>query len=104
MKDKKTVLIIVLSVLVVLLVGYIGYAAFQAARLNDQQLVYNQGLSDGRLLEQRDIITGILSSGFYAVPVVDENNQSQSVALGIIPPEQFAPQTAPVSSGTSVRG
>ena len=103
MKDRKTLLIVALSVIVVLLIVYIGYSAFQSAIINDRQLVYNQGISDGRLLEQRDIITGILSSGFYAVPVVDENNQTQSVALGIIPPEQFAPQTAPASSGTSVR-
>tara|TARA_Y100000310_G_C20124559_1_gene553030 strand:- start:140 stop:421 length:282 start_codon:yes stop_codon:yes gene_type:complete len=89
MKDKKTTVIIVLAVVVVLLLVFIGYSSFKDAIVRDRDLVYAQGLQDGRLSEQRDILSGVFAQGFYIIPVVDEQNQTQQVALGVIPPDQF---------------
>tara|TARA_Y100000310_G_scaffold314171_1_gene363284 strand:+ start:41 stop:316 length:276 start_codon:yes stop_codon:yes gene_type:complete len=91
MKDKKTILIILLTAVIVILVAVMGWNAFTAGIASAREQVYTQGLQDGRLLEQRDILSSIIQQGIYIIPVIDENNQSQQVALGVIQPDPQQP-------------
>tara|TARA_Y100000310_G_C20448324_1_gene699500 strand:- start:260 stop:535 length:276 start_codon:yes stop_codon:yes gene_type:complete len=91
MKDKKTALIIVLVAVIVVLIGIMGWNSFTAGIEAAREQVYAQGIQDGRLIEQRDILTSVVQQGFYVIPVVDENNQTQEIALGVLQPSTQQP-------------
>ena len=86
MKDARDVAIVVLIATVVILVFVGGFLFFGNKMRDARESSYVQGVQDGRLLEQRNIINGILANGFYAVPVIDEQNKTQQVLLGMVSP------------------
>ncbi|MDA1196728.1 MAG: hypothetical protein O2779_02060 [Nanoarchaeota archaeon] len=84
MKDKKTILIILLTSVIIILISVMGWNAFTAGIASAREQVYLKGTQDGRLLEQRDVLTSVIRQGYYTIPIVDENNQTQQVVLGIL--------------------
>lgn len=86
--DGKNWLIIVLIIVVVGLGSYIGFTKYQQKLLAEKQIIYNQGLSDGQLIEQRNILLNLQSNGFYSISFYDENNETQTIRLGLIQQSQ----------------
>ena len=78
--DKKSSIIILLSVLLILLIIYIGAVKFNDAR----ELAFQQGLRQGQLLEQRNAISQIQSTGIYSIPIINEKNETQVLRLGLL--------------------
>ncbi|MBI2137975.1 hypothetical protein HYU13_00145 [Candidatus Woesearchaeota archaeon] len=98
MKDKKTLLIWALLVVVILLAGFIFYQRISFSLQQKVQQAYSQGIRDGQLLEQRNVINGILASGAYTIPIIDQENRTQTISLGIVSaPQTQAAQKAAVS-------
>ena len=87
--DKKSIVIIVLVILVLILLGYIMISKFREG----QELIFQEGLRQGQLLEQRNIIAQIQASGVYVIPVINENNETINIRLGLIQQEPlFVPE------------
>ena len=55
-----------------------------------KEIVYNQGLQDGALLQQTNVIRSIQATGYYAINLVDENGQQTSLVLRPVQPTQQA--------------
>lgn len=98
MKDKKTLLIWALAALVILLAGFILYQRVSFSLQQQVQQAYAQGIRDGQLLEQRNVINGIIASGVYNIPIVDQDNRTQTVSLGVVSAPQQSSQKAPAAS------
>ena len=78
--DKKNIAILVLIVLIIFLIGYVG-----AIKLNQrQQLIYEEGVGFGQLLEQRNAISQLQNNGFYIISFLDGKNETQIIRLGVI--------------------
>ncbi len=86
MKDARNVAIVVLIAVVIFLLFLSGFLYFGNRLRDAREASYVQGMQDGRLLEQRNIINGILANGYYAIPVIDDQNKTQQVLLGIVAP------------------
>ncbi len=84
MKDQKTGIIVFLAVIIVLLLLFIGFQTIRSRVLASQQNMYLKGMRDGQLLQQRDIVNNIITYGYHIIPVLDENNQTRNVALGVL--------------------
>ncbi len=82
--DSKTWTIVILILVVAGLGSYIGVSRYQQKLLAEKQLIYDQGINDGRLVEQRNVILQLQNSGFYSLSFYDENNQTQTIRLGLI--------------------
>ncbi|MBI2140008.1 hypothetical protein HYU14_03725 [Candidatus Woesearchaeota archaeon] len=87
-RDRKTHIIWALSLLVFLLLGFIGVQSFLRRVEQQRQQSYLDGVRYGQLLEQRAIVSSLFAAGYYLIPVVDENNQSQNIAVGLIQGQQ----------------
>jgi hypothetical protein len=61
--DYKSHVIVVLCIVVLLLLLFIGYQALRMSFIAQQQSLYNQGVQQGQLLEQRNIVTSIINAG-----------------------------------------
>ena len=83
--DKKSTIIVVLCALVILLIFYIGAIKFNKM----QELAFQQGLRQGQLLEQRNAISQIQASGIYTIAVINENNETQIIRLGLVQQGNF---------------
>ena len=92
-KDTKSIVILVLVVVIVFLVAFIGFQALRANLVAQQQSIFNSGVQQGQLLEQRNIINGIIAQGTYTIPVIDENNETQNVVLGVVQQQPQLPLT-----------
>ena|SRR3989344_3362746 len=78
MQDHKVKVIIGLSFVVIVLMAYITVAAYNNYKIS----IYNQGIQDGALLQQQNLIRSIQATGYVALNVgVDENGQPVNVIL-----------------------
>lgn len=82
--DHKIKLILGLSFVVLVLLMFIGANAYS----QKQTRVYNQGLQDGVLLQQKNVLETVQATGFYSLNVVDENGQQARVILRPVQPAQ----------------
>tara|TARA_Y100000310_G_scaffold341625_1_gene441395 strand:- start:2039 stop:2323 length:285 start_codon:yes stop_codon:yes gene_type:complete len=88
MKNQKNNVIFFLVAIIIILVLFIGVQTLRSRIASQQEAVYLQGAKDGQLLEQRNIINGIITYGYHVINVIDENNETQQIALGIMQQNQ----------------
>jgi|TARA_B100001971_G_C17890357_1_gene382675 hypothetical protein len=87
MSNHKNTVIVSLVIVIIVLVAFIGFQALRSNLIAQQQSIFNTGVQQGQLLEQRNILEGIIQTGSYTIPVIDENNETQQVILGIVQPQ-----------------
>tara|TARA_Y100000310_G_C20361850_1_gene659365 strand:- start:280 stop:558 length:279 start_codon:yes stop_codon:yes gene_type:complete len=90
MAEKKNAIILGLVIVIVVLVAFIGFQGLRSNLIAQQQAAFNTGVQQGQLLEQRNIIESIIQTGTYVIPVIDENNQTQQVVLGVVQQQEPA--------------
>ncbi|MDP7116605.1 MAG: hypothetical protein QF632_01385 [Candidatus Woesearchaeota archaeon] len=95
MKDSKAPIIVVLAIIILFLVAFIGFQTLRNNIAFTQQQIYEKGVRDGQLLEQRNTLNAVIQYGYYVIPVVDENNETQQVALGLV-------QQGPAAGGEQI--
>ena len=86
--DHKTNVIVALSFVVVVLIAFVGINAYN----NKQEEIYDQGLQNGALLQQRSILQSVQTTGYFTMNMVDETGQPVSVILAPVRPQQEAGQ------------
>ena len=86
-KDLKLVTILVLAVVLVGVGSWIGYTSYKA---REKGLVLN-GVQQGRVLGQNDVISAVQTTGYFAFNVADQEGQPQQVVLvgQLATPEQL---------------
>lgn len=84
MGDGKNYLIVVLILIIVALGVYIGISKYNQKQAALQQAIYEKGLQDGQLYEQRNVIMQLQSQGFYSLSFLDEQNETQTIYLSLI--------------------
>ena len=86
--DHKNKVILGLSFVVLVLLMYMGATTYN----NKQVSIYNQGVQDGALLQQRNMLQTVQTTGFYSVNVVDETGNPLRVVLAPVQPQQAPAQ------------
>lgn len=86
--DHKLKIIVGLSFALVVLLMFVGATTYN----NKQTSIYNQGLQDGALLQQRNMIQTVQATGFYSINLVDESGNPLRVVLAPVQPQQQAQQ------------
>ena len=90
-RDWKLITILVMALLLVSTVSWIGYVYYKAKQ-NDFAF-QNQQL--GRLVEQRNILNSVKTTGYYTLTVVDQENNQRTLLMAPVVPQQQAQQQAP---------
>ena len=84
--DHKVKVIAGLSFIVLVLLAYIGASAYA----NQKQVIYRQGVQDGALLQQQDIVRTVATTGYVAFNVMGQDGQPVNLILA--PVQQQNPQ------------
>lgn len=84
MGDTKNYLIVILVLVIAALGVYIGVGKYNQKQNDIRTAYYEQGLRDGQLYEQRNVILQLQGQGFYALNFIDANNETQTIRLGLI--------------------
>lgn len=90
-RDWKLVTIAVMALLLVSTVSWIGYVYYKAKQ-NDFAF---QNQQFGRLVEQRNILNSVQTTGYYTLTVVDPENNQRTLLLAPVVPQQQAQQKTP---------
>ncbi len=80
--DHKIKVILSLVFVILVLFAYVGATAYT----RQKNIVYTQGLQDGALLQQQNVIRSIQATGYYAINVVDQSGQQTSLILRPVQP------------------
>tara|TARA_Y100000034_G_scaffold44528_1_gene54637 strand:- start:258 stop:554 length:297 start_codon:yes stop_codon:yes gene_type:complete len=85
-KDWKLTAILVLIIVIVGMGTWMGYGAFKARDVN----IYTQGVQTGMLQEKANVIQSVQATGYYALNLVDAENNPQTVVLApvMVPNQQ----------------
>ncbi|MBU2639201.1 MAG: hypothetical protein KKG75_00675 [Nanoarchaeota archaeon] len=86
--DHKIKVIVGLSFVVLVLFAYIGANAYA----NQKQVIYRQGVQDGALLQQQDIVRTVATTGYVAFNVVGQDGQPVNLILAPVQQQQQATQ------------
>ena len=78
--DRKNRTIIILSLALLFLIIYIGVMKYNEM----QRAVFEDGLRQGQLLEQKNVVAQLQASGVYIIPIINEKNETQLLRLGLI--------------------
>ena len=90
-RDWKLVTIAVMALLLVGTVSWIGYVYYNAKQ-NDFAF-QNQQL--GRMVEQRNILSSVQTTGYYTLTVVDQENNQRTLLLAPVVPQQQVQKQVP---------
>ncbi|MBI2106085.1 hypothetical protein HYT56_04585 [Candidatus Woesearchaeota archaeon] len=83
-KDWKMITIFVMGILLVVTASWIGYTYYQAKQNNFA--LQNQQF--GRLVEQRNILNSVETTGYYSLTVLDQENNQRALVLVPYSPQQ----------------
>tara|TARA_Y100000034_G_C6634655_1_gene277218 strand:- start:241 stop:522 length:282 start_codon:yes stop_codon:yes gene_type:complete len=89
MTDHRTKVILALSIVIIALLAFVTVGAYNNQKVN----TYNQGIQDGALLQQQNMLRSIQATGFFSMNLVGQDGQPVSIVLTPVQaPQQQAQQ------------
>ncbi len=82
--DHRNKVILGLGFVVLVLLMFIGATTYK----DKQAEFYNQGIQDGALLQQRNVLQSIQATGFYTINAVGQDGQPVRLILAPVQPQQ----------------
>ena len=84
MSDHKSKVILTLSFVIIILLGFMIVNAYN----NQKEDAFNDGVQQGALLQQQNILRSIQATGFFSMNLVGQDGQPVSIILAPVQPQQ----------------
>ncbi|MAF50729.1 MAG: hypothetical protein CMH64_01430 [Nanoarchaeota archaeon] len=84
MSDHKSKVILALSFVVVVLIGFVVVNAYNGQKED----IFNNGIQQGALLQQQNMLRSIQATGFFSMNVIGQDGQPVNVILAPVQPQQ----------------